>query len=97
MSEMNKQDKQNKKYRILMVTGIYPTQERPHAGTFVKALVDSLVARGHEVEIIYPKPGHVLIRYMSAAWQIFWKALDGRYDIVHGHYGLWCLVARLQW
>jgi glycosyltransferase involved in cell wall biosynthesis len=23
--------------------------------------------------------------------------MSGRYDIVHGHYGLWCLVARLQW
>jgi teichuronic acid biosynthesis glycosyltransferase TuaC len=28
---------------------------------------------------------------------VFRKTLTGRYDVVHGHYGLWCLVARLQW
>lgn len=87
----------NTKYRILMVTGIYPTQALPHKGTFIKTLVDSLVTRGHEVEIIHPKQGPVIMRYLCAAWQVFWKTLTGRFDIVHGHYGLWCLLARLQW
>jgi glycosyltransferase involved in cell wall biosynthesis len=87
----------NKRYRILMVTGIYPTQALPHKGTFIKTLVDSLVVQGHEVEVIHPKQGPVIMRYLSAAWQVFWKTLTGRFDIVHGHYGLWCLVARLQW
>ena len=86
-----------KKYRVLMVTGIYPTEARPHSGTFVKALVDSLVATGHEVEIVHPKSGPVPLRYLSATLQVFWKTLTGRFDIVNGHYGLWCLVARMQW
>jgi len=86
-----------KKYRILMVTGIYPTEARPHSGTFVKALVDSLVAAGHQVEIVHPKPGPAPLRYLSATLQVFWKTLTGRFDIVNGHYGLWCLVARMQW
>ncbi|WP_165423299.1 glycosyltransferase [Ktedonosporobacter rubrisoli] len=86
-----------KKYRILMVTGIYPTKERPHSGTFVKALVDALEFEGHTVEIVHPKPGPVPIRYASATLQVFLKTLTGRFDIIHGHYGLWCLVGRLQW
>lgn len=86
-----------RKYRILMVTGIYPTPAKPHAGTFIKALVDSLVADGHEVEIVHPKPSPVPLRYISATLQVFWKTLTGRFDIVNGHYGLWCLVARMQW
>ena len=86
-----------KKYRILMVTGIYPTRERPHAGTFVKALVDALVAEGHRVEVIHPRPGPAPLRYASATAQVFFKTLSGRFDIVHGHYGLWCLAARMQW
>jgi teichuronic acid biosynthesis glycosyltransferase TuaC len=93
----DKFDTGNKRYRILMVTGIYPTQALPHKGTFIKTLVDSLVARGHTVEVIHPKQGPVIERYLSAAWQVFWKTLTGRFDIVHGHYGLWCLLARLQW
>src|SRR5579884_3057964 len=88
----------NKLYRILMVTGIYPTPELPHKGTFVKAIVESLIASGHEVEVVHPKPGLPMpLRYASAALQTFFKTLTGRFDIVHGHYGLWCLVGRLQW
>lgn len=87
-----------KQYRILMVTGIYPTPERPHKGTFVKAIVDSLEAIGHEVEIVHPNPRWpVPARYASAWLQVFLKTLTGRFDIVNGHYGLWCLVGRLQW
>ncbi len=87
-----------KKYRVLMVTGIYPTPERPHKGTFVKPIVDSLLADGHKVEIVHPNPSHPMpLRYLSATIQVFLKTLTGRFDIVHGHYGLWCLVARMQW
>ena len=84
-------------FRVLMLTGIYPTEQNPHSGTFVKTQVDSLMAEGLEVDIIHPKPGPVAIRYASAVIQIFLKTLTGRFDVVHGHYGLWCLLTRLQW
>jgi len=64
----------------------------------VKAQVDSLIAAGLDVEVVHPHPGRrPLLRYISAALQVFFKTLTGTFDIVHGHYGLWCLVARLQW
>src|SRR5947209_12697194 len=87
----------NKPLRVLTVTGIYPTEKRPHSGTFIKSQVDSLIAAGLEVEIIYPRPGPVPLRYATAAMQVFLKTLTGQFDIVHGHYGLWCLAARMQW
>ncbi len=88
----------NKKpFRVLMVTGVYPTQRRPHKGTFIKSQIDSLIAEGLEIEIIHPKPGPVLLRYVTAALQVFFKTLAGRFDIVHGHYGLWCLASCMQW
>ncbi len=83
--------------RILIVTGIYPTQQRPHSGTFIKTVVDALVAEGHEVEIIHPKPGPAPLRYILAAIQVFLKTLSGKFDVVDGHFGLWGLAARLQW
>src|SRR5207253_4088973 len=86
-----------KAYRILMVTGVYPTGQRPHKGTFIKSQVDSLLAAGLEVEVIHPKPGPVLLRYARATIQVFWQTLTGKFDIVHGHYGQWCLIARMQW
>jgi glycosyltransferase involved in cell wall biosynthesis len=83
--------------RILMVTGIYPTERKPHSGTFIKTVVEGLISEGHYVEVIHPSPGLVPIRYLSAAIQVFFKTLAGRFDIVDGNYGLWCLAARLQW
>src|SRR6266699_1399492 len=94
---MNAKKSTKKAYRVLMVTGIYPTEERPHAGTFIKSQADSLVEAGLEVEVIHPKPGPVPIRYASATIQVFLKTLTGNFDIVHGHYGLWCLAACMQW
>lgn len=84
-------------YRVLMVTGIYPTERKPHSGTFIKPIVDSLRDAGHEVDIIHPAPMSAPLRYVWATLLVFFKTLGGRYDIVHGHYGLWCLAARLQW
>src|SRR5215471_13562042 len=85
-------------YRVLIVTGVYPTQETPHLGTFIKTQVDSFIAAGLEVEVLHPKPGlPTPVRYASAAIQVFLKTLTGHFDVVHGHYGLWCLAARLQW
>ena len=80
-----------------MVTGVYPTEQRPHAGTFVKSQVDSLIAAGLDVEVLLPKPGPAPLRYITATSTIFRKALSGRYDVIHGQYGLWGVAARLQW
>src|SRR6266571_8404166 len=83
--------------RVLMVTGAYPTEQLPHSGTFIKSQVDSLIAAGLEIEVIHPKPRPVLLRYAAAAMQVFLKTLTGHFDVVHGHYGQWCLIARMQW
>ncbi|MEO7018799.1 MAG: glycosyltransferase [Ktedonobacteraceae bacterium] len=83
--------------RVLMVTGVYPTEARPHAGTFIKTLADALRDANVEVEVIHPMPGLVFWRYLIAILQVWWKTYRGNVDIVHGHYGQWCLFARLQW
>src|SRR5215469_1878506 len=83
--------------RVLVVTGIYPTLAAPHLGTFVKNEVDSLVAAGVEIEVIHPNPGPAPLRYAAAAVAVLRKARAGRFDVVHGYYGQWCALARLQW
>ena len=83
--------------RVLVVTGIYPTVQQPHLGTFVKTQVDSLIEAGLEVEIIHPGPGPTIVRYVQAVSQVFLKTLSGDFDIVKGYYGQWCVFARLQW
>ena len=89
---------QQQHYRVLMVTGVYPTPARPHKGTFIYSQAQSLVEEGHHVDVICPPYSLPMpLRYALASLQVFCKTLTSRYDIVHGHFGLWCLVARLQW
>lgn len=83
--------------RVLMVTGHYPSERNPHANTFIKTQIDSLIAAGVEVEVAHPKSGPFLFRYISTAVRVFLKSLTGRFDVVHGHYGQWATIARLQW
>ena len=40
-----------------MVTGVYPTKQNPHSGTFIKNQADSLLAAGLEIVLHHPKPG----------------------------------------
>lgn len=82
---------------VLMVTGAYPTTEQPYSGAFIKDQADSLIAEGVQVDVIHPRPGFTPLRYASALCQVFFRTWTGTYDVVHGHYGLWCLVARMQW
>jgi glycosyltransferase involved in cell wall biosynthesis len=83
--------------RVLTVTGAYPTEQIPHWGTFIKSQVDSLIAAGVQVEVIHPRPGPMPLRYAEAIARVIVKSLTGRFDVIHGHYGQWCLVARMQW
>jgi teichuronic acid biosynthesis glycosyltransferase TuaC len=86
------------RYRILLVTGAYPSEEHPHSGTFIKSQAQSLISAGHTVDLIYPDPHWPMPRrYLWAVTQVFWKTLTEHYDLVHGHFGLWCLAARCQW
>ncbi|HTK10832.1 MAG TPA: glycosyltransferase [Ktedonobacteraceae bacterium] len=85
-------------YRILFVTGAYPSSEHPHSGTFIKSQAQSLISAGHSVDLLCPNPRWPMpARYLWASWLVFWKTLRGHYDIVHAHFGLWCLAARCQW
>lgn len=96
-STHEKPQTQKKPLLVLMVTGMYPTEQKPHACTFIKTQVDSLIAEGVEVEVIHPRRGPLPIRYISASIQVFLKTLTGRFDVVNGHYAHWCLAARMQW
>ena len=86
-----------RRVRVLMVTGAYPTPERPHWGTFIQSQVESLIEAGVEVHVVHPRRGSVARRYAQAVAQVWWATLTRRCDLIHGHYGLWCLVARMQW
>ena len=83
--------------RVLIVTNMYPTPERPALGAFVRDQVAALCRRDDvEVELFAFPPG--TRQYALAARDLRRRYRGQRFDLVHAHFGLtaWpALLARL--
>jgi teichuronic acid biosynthesis glycosyltransferase TuaC len=74
--------------RALIVTGMYPTPQRPAWGVFVRDQVEAL-RRLDDVEVmVYAVPPDGPRAYLHAARAVRRHYGHGRFDIVHAHFGL---------
>jgi glycosyltransferase involved in cell wall biosynthesis len=79
--------------RVLIVTNLYPTEERPRLGRFVQDQVEALRSLGIEVELFtFPLGAGA---YLPAARRLRGFLRDASFDVVHAHYGLCGWVASL--
>lgn len=74
--------------RVLVVTNMYPSAERPDWGTFVRSQVESLGALGIENHVYEIEGWRSSTRYARALREIPDVARRHRADLVHAHYGL---------
>jgi len=81
---------------VLIVTNMYPKPERPAFGTFVKEQVDSLKEAGIQVDVFDFDGSGGAGQYLKVAGRLGRTLQDKRYDLIHAHYGLTGMVARLQ-
>jgi teichuronic acid biosynthesis glycosyltransferase TuaC len=73
--------------RALVVTNMYPTEERPASGPFVRDQVEALRRRDDvEVELFAFPPG--AREYPAAARELRRRYRRRRFDVVHAHFGL---------
>lgn len=80
--------------RILIVTNMYPTRERPEFGVFVRDQLDAL-SRIHGLKTeLYVIEGGGMRAYRKAVRPLRKHLKRHHYDIVHAHYGLTGWVAR---
>lgn len=82
--------------RVLVVTAMYPTKERPAYGTFVKEQVESLRSAGIEVDVLCINGNDGIKGYLVAVQEMRTLMKEKRYDLVHAHYGLSGATARMQ-
>lgn len=79
--------------RVLVVTSLYPTPDRPERGRFVADQVDALrQLDGLDVELFTFEPGG--INYLTAARELRRRHARDRFDVVHAHHGLGGWTAR---
>ena len=73
--------------RVLVVTNLWPTPERPASGPFVRDQVEALRAiDGVELELFTFDQG--ARAYATAARELRRRYRGERFDVVHAHYGL---------
>lgn len=83
--------------KVLVVTNMYPTAERPYFGIFVKEQIEAIKKYHPDVEYdIYSIVGGgvkgkskwiSLINYLKSVWDIDKKLRKSNYDLVHVQYG----------
>jgi glycosyltransferase involved in cell wall biosynthesis len=81
---------------VLVVTNMWPDEQRPVYGIFVQRQVDSLRSHGLRCDVMYIR-GHVsILAYAKAAVCFLLASLRwrGRYQLVHVHAGETALAAR---
>jgi teichuronic acid biosynthesis glycosyltransferase TuaC len=81
--------------RVLIVTNMWPTEERPALGGFVRDQVEALRRiDGLDVEVFAFIPEGGLRPYVKAARQLRRRHGRDDFDVVHAHYGLtaWCTL-----
>ncbi|MCC8036549.1 MAG: glycosyltransferase [Bacteroidales bacterium] len=76
--------------KILIVTNMYPTAQKPFYGIFVKEQVEALKRRYPDLEFdIFVINGDASkLQYLKSIPRIRKKIKQGGYDLVHVHYGL---------
>jgi glycosyltransferase involved in cell wall biosynthesis len=75
---------------------MYPTPEKPAAGTFVQEQVVSLIKAGVDVEVLAFDGARSVMNYLRTGFTLRKRLKTESYDLVHAHYGLVGLPARMQ-
>jgi glycosyltransferase involved in cell wall biosynthesis len=82
--------------RILLVTNIYPTAARPTHGVYVAEQAQSLISRGHEIDVLHLRRFGQRARYVSGIVEIARARRRFLPDLIHAHYGLTGAIAVFQ-
>jgi teichuronic acid biosynthesis glycosyltransferase TuaC len=83
--------------KVLIMSAIYPTPEKPAWGTFVRTEVESLKLAGVDVELLLLTGGSRKWNYPKAIFQLRRLLRSNTIDLVHAHIAYAGMVARTQW
>jgi glycosyltransferase involved in cell wall biosynthesis len=88
--------------KVLVVTNMYPTPGMPAFGTFVQDQVRALRGAGTDVDVFFVNGRASRWNYLWGIFRFWWllwthRSPGRRYDLIHAHYILSGVLARLQW
>ncbi len=84
------------RFRVLVVTNLWPTAADPGFGSFVQDQMESLRSLGVEYEVLFVDGRISRWNYLRAYPELWRRLQDRQFDLIHAHFGLAGLVARGQ-
>jgi glycosyltransferase involved in cell wall biosynthesis len=82
--------------RVLILTNMYPTLDKPWFGCFVQDQVEDLRELGLDVDVEFIDARRDWKEYLAGARRVRRRVAAQRFDLVHAHYGLTGAVALAQ-
>jgi glycosyltransferase involved in cell wall biosynthesis len=82
--------------RVLVLTNLYPSPQRPAYGTFIRSQVESLRRASTSVDTLVIEGWRSRLEYIKAVGRLRKRIHSGNYDLLHAHYGLSAWVAMTQ-
>lgn len=74
--------------KVLFVTNMYPDDNDPGSGAFVRQQAEHLRKAGHQVDVFHVQNNRSRLNYLTSPFDLFWRTRTMSYDVVHAHYGL---------
>lgn len=82
--------------RVLFVTNLWPDEERPWHGTYVRSQAASLERLGVEIDVVALRGYASRSEYARGMRAALGRSRQRSHDVVHAHYGHAAAVARVQ-
>jgi glycosyltransferase involved in cell wall biosynthesis len=82
--------------KVLLVTNMYPTEEEPWFGSFVRDQVEDLESLGLHLRLLHFDGRRRALNYAQATRDLRRLVKEEPFDVVHAHYGLTGAVAASQ-
>ena len=82
--------------KVLAVTNMYPYENNPYYGIFVKEQLELLGEFGVEIDLLFINGKKTKLNYFKGLFQILHKVRKKKYDLLHAHYVFCGLLARFQ-
>lgn len=82
--------------RVLVVSNMYPHLGNSSLGIFVKQQVDSLRAKGIDVDVLFINGPQNKLNYFWGVFRFWQKLRENHVDLIHAHYIYPGVIARMQ-
>ena len=82
--------------KVLAIINMYPYENYPYYGIFVKEQLEMLREFGIKIDILFLNGKKSKLNYLKGIVQVLKRVRNKKYDLVHAHYVFCGILARLQ-